>query len=137
MSDVSRRAVLRAGAAAVGLFVIGAQPGSTTAAAVKSAAKPKVLLPARAHYARSVGKTFTATHGKRTYRLKLANIRDVAGTSAKRREQCFNLIFIAAGKTPPPEAIYTLKRKGVHTHLLLVSRLGAGQSMQALVSRSM
>jgi hypothetical protein len=134
MSEVSRRAVLTAGVGAFGLLAIGTA-SSPTAATAAPKAKATVVPPARSHYAHAVGKTFTATHGRSTYALKLAHIRDVDGTTAKQRDQCFNLIFAAAGPTQPPEAIYALTRKGVLTHSLLVSRLGSGQSMQALVSR--
>jgi hypothetical protein len=143
MSEVSRRAVLGAGAGVLGLLFIGAETGSgpapTSTPAAKVAAEPKakVPLPTRSHYASSVGKAFTATAGEHTYKLKLAHIRNVSNTSAADSDECFNLIFTAAGKTQPPEAIYTLRRKGVVTQSLFVSRLGTDQSMQALVSRAM
>ena len=129
MPHVSRRAILGAGFASVGLGMAGAM-GATAPAAD---AAPVVRL-SRSHYAKSQGRTFTATHGKHVYHLKLLHIHDVAGTTAKQRDRCFNLVFGATGRMP--DGIYTLARAGVLTQTLFLSRIGTDPTMQALVNQS-
>lgn len=129
MPDVSRRAVLGAGVVSVGLGIAGAA-GVDAPAADAAPVGP----PCRSHYSKSLGQTFTATHGKHAYRLKLAHIRDLVGTSAAERDRCFNLVFSAPEALP--DGIYTIARRGVVTHSLFLSRIGGRATMQALVNRS-
>jgi hypothetical protein len=127
MIDVPRRAVLGASVGTLALAAMGL-------AAPAGAATPS--LPRRAHYAKSVGRTFTATRNGRSHTVKLAHIRDVAGTRSSYRDRCFNLVFTVAGTSQLPEGIYTVRRLGVPTHALFLSHLGAPRTVQALVNRS-
>ncbi|MBN9618926.1 MAG: hypothetical protein J0H43_04240 [Actinobacteria bacterium] len=129
MPHVSRRAMLGAGFASVGLGVAGVMG---VEAPVADAAP--VSPPCRSHYSKSQGRTFTATQGKRVYQLKLVHIRDIAGATAKQGDRCFNLVFSAAKRMP--DGVYTLTRAGVPTHTLFLSRIGTELTMQALVNRS-
>lgn len=128
MGDVSRRAVLGAGAGLIGLVVLGVDEPDA------SAATPR--LPRRSDYSRSVRGVFTATHGKRTYKVRLTRIHDVAGTRAKQRESSFNLVFTPVGRTRLPDGIYAVRRRGVRPHTLFLSGVGTNGAMQALVNRS-
>jgi hypothetical protein len=127
MIDVPRRAVLGAGVGALALAAMGLP----TPAGAATTSPPR-----RAHYAKSVGRTFTATRNGRSHTLKLAHIRDVAGTTSSYRDRCFNLVFTVAGTSDLPEGIYTVRRLGVPTHALFVSSLGGPRTVQALVNRS-
>jgi hypothetical protein len=127
MSDVPRRAVLGAG---VGTLALAA----TGWAAPADAATPS--LPRRAHYAKSVGRTFTATRNGRSHTVKLAHIRDVAGTRSSYQDRCFNLVFAVVGTVALPEGIFIVRRLGVPTHNLFLAHLGGPRTVQALVNRS-
>ncbi|MDT7650670.1 MAG: hypothetical protein QOI36_2076 [Pseudonocardiales bacterium] len=127
MIDVPRRAVLGAGVGALALTAMGL-PASAGAATTSP--------PRRAHYAKSVGRTFTATRNGRSHTVKLAHIRDVAGTTSSYRDRCFNLVFTVGGTSDLPDEIYTVRRLGVPTHALFLSGLGGPGTVQALVNRS-
>jgi hypothetical protein len=131
MIDVPRRAVLGAGVGALALAAVG-WPASASAATTS----PNTSPPRRAHYAKSVGRTFTATCNGRSHTVKLAHIRDVAGTTSSNRDRCFNLVFTVAGTSDLPDGIYTLRRLGVPTQALFLSSLGGPRTVQALVNRS-
>jgi hypothetical protein len=68
--------------------------------------------------------------------VKLAHIRDVAGTTSSSRDRCFNLIFTVEGTSDLPEGIYTVGHLRVPTHALLLSSLGGPRTGPALVNRS-
>jgi hypothetical protein len=128
MIDVPRRAVLGAGMGALALAAVGL-PASAAGAATTSPLR-------RAHYAKSVGRTFTAMRNGRSRTMTLAHIRDVAGTASSYRDRCFNLVFTVAGNSDLPEGIYTVRRLGVPTYALFLSSLGGPRTVQALVNRS-
>jgi hypothetical protein len=127
MIDISRRAVLGAGVGTLALAAMGL-PASAGAASTSP--------PRRAHYAKSIGRSFTATFNERSHTVKLAHIRDVAGTTSSSRDRCFNLIFTVEGTSDLPEGIYTVRRLGVPTQALFLSSLGDPRTVQALVNRS-
>lgn len=140
MPEVSRRAVLGGGAAIVGGLAVGLGPtllDPTAADAAGAAHKRKRKLKpglTRAHYEPAVGKVFTLERNGRIHKARLTRISKLANTTAKQHESCFNLIFTPHRRIP--EGIYTVRRRGVHTHRLFLGPLGTGTTMQALVNRS-
>ena len=138
MTDVSRRAVLGAGLGVLGLLGLRTGAGAAEATAHRPPAASAVRSgphvidgPERAHFASSVGRSFAADLDGRRARLKLAHIRDVAG--AVDDNLSFNLIFTA--HRPLVDGIYTVRRRGVATHALFLSRVGPSTAMQAVVNR--
>jgi hypothetical protein len=138
MAEVSRRAVLSAGAAlVVGGLVVGVDTPSAKAAVTrKSAARShtnhKRL--SRANYKPCVGKAFTAQLDGHSHKVVLTRIVHVDGATKKQADACFNLIFTA--KRRLPEGIYSIKRRGLPTERLFLGHLGTEKTMQALVNRS-
>jgi hypothetical protein len=127
MAEVSRRAILAAAGGLAGLAAVGFDGGA--AATVPGS----TIL--RSNYVKAVGQVFTATHAGHRHRLRLAAVRDLEPTTAAQRPHCFNLIFAPAGSTRLDDAIYVLRRPGVHTHRLFLSSLGTDGALQAVVNR--
>jgi hypothetical protein len=137
MGDVSRRAVLGAGAGAVGVLAFGAGPARAQAPRAKTVKAAHIApMPLRAHYARSVGRAFTAVHGGRTVQVKLSYIRNVDHVPASQSQRAFILIFVPTGRRHLSDGIYQLKRKGVPTHTLALTSVGSDGGLQAVVNRS-
>jgi hypothetical protein len=145
MGDVSRRAVLGAGASALGLAALGvglpdaeATTRSTprTKARAATAKATPMSAPVRADYAHVVGRVFTATRGGHSYRVKLTHLQDIAPATPKQRPHCFALIFAPVGKARLHDGIYVLRRAGVRTHKLFISSVGTERGMQAIINRS-
>jgi hypothetical protein len=131
MGEVSRRAVLGAGAGTLGLLAMGV--GEPAAGAVTKKSAPALV---RADYAALVGRVFTADHAGHSYRLRLTHIHDLAPTTARQRPHCFSLVFAPVGHARLRDGIYTLRRKRAATHKLFLSSLGSNRQMQAIVNRS-
>ena len=125
--EVSRRGIL-VGGGLVGAAVAALDPADDARAAGRTG-------PLRRHYARHVGAVFTLTRAGHTHRVHLRHIRDLRPTTAAHRPYCFNLIFAPAGPLVLPDGIYTVRRRGVPTHALFLSAVGAGHAMQAVVNR--
>jgi hypothetical protein len=135
MVQVSRRAVLGAGAVALvgGLVAgLGPLPANAATAAVATASTLPPL--DRSSYSSWVGAPFTAEHAGTTHSITLARIHDVDGASNAQAQSCFALVFTA--RTRLPEGIYAISRRGVPTRQLFLGHLGAGTAMQVLVNRS-
>ena len=117
-------------ATVLGFVGLGGPTGSAEAATS--------TLPLRSQYVNAVGKTFTATRGRRRYQVKLLHIRDVAGATSAMRNHSFNLIFTAP--VGVPDGVYWISRSGVPGHSLFLSRIGTHTptvaAMQVLVNRS-
>ena len=130
MGDVSRRAVLGAGAGIAGLVSLGVST-------VEADAAPPVAgaVPARSHYTRALGRVFTAKHGGHTYRLRLTGIHDLTHTTAKLRPHAFTLVFVPVGRVRVPDAIYLLHSHNVGAHRLFLSSIGTARGLQAVVNR--
>ena len=128
MNELPRRAVLTAGATALGLAVVGLGESSAEAAAGSA--------PLRAHYAKSIGKVFTAERNGRRLRVRLTHIRDLNPTTARQRPYCFTLVFTPVGPARFAEGIYLLRRDKVRSHRLFLSSVGDRRAMQAVVNRS-
>lgn len=127
MHEPSRRAVLGAGLGLLGLVVVGVD-GSAAGAATAT--------PVRRDYAAALHKVFTVQHGSRTRRLTLTAVQDLPHSRAAHREYCFSLLFTPTGRAVLPDGIYTVKRTGVPTHSLFLSRVGTGSTLQAVVNRA-
>jgi hypothetical protein len=130
MGDVSRRAVLGAGMAVAGVAALGFGETSAEAATVSH------VVPIRSHYAKSLGKTFTATAHGRTYHLKLAHIRDLSHATAKQAQRSFVLVFAPANGAHLPDGTYALHSAKVGAHYLFLSAIGTARGMQAVVNRT-
>jgi hypothetical protein len=118
--------VLGTGAGVAGVTALGA--GEAWSVPASSA-------PLRADYAASVGRTFTARHGRRSIRVRLTDIRDLKPTTSRQRAHCFALIFEPVGSAPLHDAIYVISRRGVRTHTLFLSSLGTAGALQAIINR--
>jgi hypothetical protein len=129
MGDVSRRAVLGAGAGIAGLVTLGFGASDADAAVVSS------TIPLRSHYKRSLGRVFTAKHGGHTYHLRLTHIHNLPDTTAKLHPHCFTLVFAPVGKAHLHDAIYTVRSHAVGSHHLFLSSIGSDRGMQAVVNR--
>lgn len=128
MVDVSRRAVLGGGIGVLSLLAIGVVPSAAIAT--------RESAPLRSHYESSVGEIFIASHDGRTAQVRLTHIRDVSHTSATQRPHAFILFFTPVGTKHLRDDIYTLRRRGVPTHTLLLSSVGSEGGMQSLINRS-
>ena len=126
MTEVSRRAVLCAGAGTATILALGIEAPHADAA----------TLPERSHYTKSVGRTFTARRGKHVYKLRLSSIGNLPHTKTAQRNRCFLLVFEVLGSVRPADGTFTLRRSGVRTHSLFLSGLGPHRRMQAVVNRS-
>jgi hypothetical protein len=127
MHEPSRRTVLGAGLGLLGLVVVGVD--------APAAEGVSVLAPQRRHYTPALHKAFTVRHAGRSLRLTLTAVQNVPHTSPAHRQDCFSLLFTPAGRTVLPDGIYMLKRAGVPTHSLFLSRVGTGRTLQAVVNR--
>jgi hypothetical protein len=92
-------------------------------------------MPRRSTYTGSIGRVFTAHHGGRSHRIRLTHIRDLTPTTAKAREHSFILVFAPVGAEKLPDAIYSLRRRGVVTHRLFMSAVGTERGMQVVINR--
>jgi hypothetical protein len=132
MADVSRRAVLGAGASIVGALIVGAGADVSPASAATAPTSPTALT--RSLYSGQIGKAFTAVLGKQSRQLTLNRILNVDGATSSQANTSFNLIFTS--KSRPPEGIYTISRTGVPAQKFFLGHLGDGVSVQALVNRT-
>ena len=145
MGDVSRRAVLGAGASALGLAALGvglpdaeATTRSTprTKARAAAAKATPMSAPVRADYAHVVGRVFTATRGGHSYRVKLTHLQDIAPGDAEAAPALLRTDLRQVGKARLHDGIYVLRRAGVRTHKLFISSVGTERGMQAIINRS-
>jgi hypothetical protein len=133
MVDVSRRAVLGAGATVVGALIVGTVAEASPAGAATTSTKTTVPL-TRSLYSGQIGRTFTAVVGRQSHQLTLNRILNVDGATSAQANTSFNLIFTS--KSRPAEGIYTISRTGVAAQRFFLGHLGDGESMQALVNRT-
>lgn len=128
MAEVSRRAVLLAGAGTASVLAIGVEAPDAEAAATSQ--------PARSHYARSVGKKFTITRAGHTHEVRLLRIANTIGhTAPSQHEKNFLLVFSILGGAHLADGIYAVRRAGVRTHSLFMSGMGP-RRLQVVVNRS-
>ena len=115
MSDVTRRAVLGAGAGVAGLVALGLGEGDADAATTFHA------VPLRSHYTPALGRVFTASRGGHSYRLRLTAIRDLKPTTAKQRSHSFTLVFTPVGNAHRPvDGIYAITSRATVAHHLFL-----------------
>lgn len=111
MTEMSRRAVLGAGAAGAATLAVGLPASTATAAGVRD-------LYTRRRFTRLRGRKFTLTDGTRSWSVKLTKVTDLPH-AARGRQRSFALTFRRA--TPgPPQGTYTLRRRGFRPTVLFV-----------------
>lgn len=128
MPAPSRRTVLGAGLGLLGLVVVGIDETAADAATAS--------VPVRQHYTPALHKVFTVHHAGGSHRLRLTAVQNLPHSSAAHRPYCFSLLFTPLGRTLLPDGIYRLQRTGVPTQLLFLSRVGPGNTLQAVVNRA-
>lgn len=128
MGDVSRRTLLGGGVGAAGLVALGLGDAATAA--------PATAGPLRSHYAKSVGKVFTATRGGRTVKVRLVAIRTIGPTRQSQLSRSFTLVWAPTGGGRLQDGTYVLRRRRVQTHTLSLSSVGTSRRMQAVINRT-
>ncbi|SHG49334.1 hypothetical protein SAMN05443575_2088 [Jatrophihabitans endophyticus] len=134
MTDVSRRLVLGTGVSSLALALASTLEPTRAGAAPAGASPAADGGPTRADYARHVGHQFSAVTGTATRRVTLRRIEDSLGTSAD-PNLSFTLVFEPVGGRVR-EGIYSLHRRGVRNHTLLLHALGTDGLLQAVVNRA-
>jgi hypothetical protein len=127
---LTRRSLLRTGAAASAGLMIGFRPWATAPAAASGGHL------VRATYASLVGQGFAA--GPAT--LRLESVSDVAGavldTSLAGREDAFVLTFSAPLEEALESGTHTLRHPDIGTFELFVSPVSTEQRYEAVIDRS-
>jgi hypothetical protein len=127
MTSMTRRLLLRSGAAAAGATVVGLRPWSP---GVADAAMPRYLR--RSTYLRLRSRRFTAHAGGRTAVLRLV--------SAKGRNAAFSLTFAGPLGAPLEAGTHTLRHPALGRFQLFLSPVGApGRDLryEAVIDRRM
>ena len=126
MTHTSRRAVLRAGAAAAFLSPVAwALPAE--------AASGSTQLYRRSRFAPLVNKSFKLAGKTGPWRVTLTEVASLPGATAEEQGR-FSLTFTAAG-TGPTQGTYLLCRRGFHdTSLFVVPSDGQRRTYEAIVN---
>lgn len=126
MADVTRRRVIRGGAAVLGATALGFDTviGGGAASAT----------PSRSDYASSIGKVFEAFDRDGTTRMRLTHADDATPAGAPSRFRSFVLVFEPVDGRGLDDGIYGVRRRGVPTHDLFLSNIGGGVTLQAVVN---
>jgi hypothetical protein len=133
---LTRRSLLRAGAAAGAVAVVGVRPWAAMAAA-----GPGYLT--RSAYAGLEGTSFTVETGAEPVVLRLVSVSDVAGAATSRSlagsDDAFALTFSGPLATPLDSGIHTLHHPRIGSFELFASPVDAAdsdQSYEVVVDRS-
>lgn len=123
MTDVSRRSVIGAGAAAIAAGALGVGAPLVGAPGAAQAADPTYTstsrLYTRSRWSNAVGRWFTASAGGGSLNLQLIGVGDVAGARAG-AESAFTLTF-ARAKAGPAQGTFLMSwRRFTPTSLFLV-----------------
>jgi|GEM_PF-7074068 len=123
MTDVSRRSVIGAGAAAIAAGALGVGVPLAGAPGAAQAADPTYTstsrLYTRSRWSKATGRWFTATAGGRSVNLQLIGVGDVAGARAGAAD-AFTLTFARRKAGPGQQTFQLSRRRFTPTSLFLV-----------------
>lgn len=131
MLEVSRRALVGAGAAATGVVLLDDSVASARARADRDAPGG----PVRSHYAAAVGQVFSLVGPRGAVRARLRRVGDVPAAAGADRELCFTLVFSPLASRPVGDAIWSVRRRSMPSHDLFLSALGREGDVQAVIDR--
>ncbi len=135
MTDISRRSVIGAGAAAIAAGALGVGGPLADAGAVASADPTYTsgaALYRRPRFAALRGKRFSITGGGKGFPVTLVEVADLDGAPAGAAEQ-FRLA-LAARSAVPAQGTYTLRRAGFTATSLFLVPDPAGGGLTAIIN---
>lgn len=134
MTDVSRRRVIGAGAAAVAAGAIGVSGPVGTAHAADATYTTAESLYRRSRFSALKGKGFSITRNGVGTPVKLAEVADLAAAPAGAADR-FRLTFTVTGALPA-QGTYTVRRPGFAATSVFLVPEGARKAMTAIVDTS-